>query len=146
MILLAVVTLAILWIVGEAGDKPTLRRLAGPLLMVLVAATAYGTASLRTSFDSSIRYSGATKEFVSALISAIDRGDVEAAHSELRRFDSVSMETYEGGAFVRWLRESTTRLSADGTTDTGRDVDPDEAKTAAAALENGEPSDERERQ
>lgn len=138
--------LAILWIVGEAADKPLLRRISGPLLVVLVAAIAYGVASLGTSFDSSTRYSGATKEFVSALICAIDRGDVDAAHSELRRFDSVSMETYEGGAFLRWLRESTTRLSTDGTTDTGREVDPDEAKTAAAASENGEPSDERERE
>lgn len=123
---------------GEAGDKPTLRRLAGPLLMVLVAATAYGTASLRTSFDSSIRYSGATKEFVSALISAIDRGDVEAAHSELRRFDSVPMETYEGGMFLRWLRESVTRLSTDATTDTGHNLSPDEAGSVTTPADDGE--------
>lgn len=138
--------LAILWIIGEAAGKPLLRRIAGPLLIALVAAIAYGVASLGTSFDSSIRFSGATKEFVSALISAIDRGDVDAAHSELRRFDSVSVETYEGGAFLRWLRESTSRLSTDGTTDTGREINPDEADTAAAASENGEPSNERDRQ
>jgi hypothetical protein len=130
--------------VGEAADKPVLRRIAGPLLMILVAAISYGVGSLRTSFDTSIRYSGATKNFTSALVSAIDRGDVDAAHSELRRFDSVSLETYEGGAFLRWLRESTTRLSGDARADTNRDVGPDETEIAPGASDNGEQADERE--
>ena len=129
LILLAVVSLAILWLVGEAGDKAILRRIAGPLLLIVVATIAYGVASLRTSFDTSIRYSGAMKAFVSATVSAIDRGDVDAAHSELRRFESVSMETYEGGAFLRWLRESTTRLSSDA----GRG----KAETTPAAPDTG---------
>lgn len=44
-------------------------------------------------------------------MSAIDRGDAEAAHAELREFDSVSFETYEGGLFLRWLRDPVKRLS-----------------------------------
>lgn len=44
-------------------------------------------------------------------MSAIDRGDADVAHAELRKFDSVSIETYEGGAFLRWLRDPVERLS-----------------------------------
>ena len=114
LILLTAITLACLWIVGEAMDKPAIRRIAGPLFVAIVVAIAYGAAALRTSFDDSIRHSGATKDFVAALVNAIDRGDVDAAHAELRRFDAESIETYEGGAFLRWLREPVERLSTNG--------------------------------
>lgn len=64
------------------------------------------------SFSDSVTYSGATKEFVGAIVSAIDRGDVDAAHTELRKYDEEAIETYEGGAFLQWLREPTERLNA----------------------------------
>lgn len=126
---------------GEAADKPLLRRIAGPLLMVLIAAIAYGVASLGTSFDSSMQFSGATKEFVSALIATIDRGDVDAAHSELRRFDDVSIQTYEGGAFLRWLSESTTRLSSDAMADGGHAPSSNGASTDIVSEDSGEQPD-----
>jgi hypothetical protein len=112
-----------LWIAGEALDKPVIRRIAFPLLTALIAVIAYGAAAFSTGFDATIRYSGATKNFVSAVVSAIDRGDVAAAHDELRRFDSVSTETYEGGAFLRWLREPVKRLSNDATINADTNID-----------------------
>lgn len=105
-----IVTLAVAWVVGEAADKPLLRRTSGPLFAVLLATVVGGTAVLDTAFDDSIRYSGATKRFVAALVAAIERGEIEEAHDELRHFDATSYETYEGGAFLRWLGESVDRL------------------------------------
>jgi hypothetical protein len=55
--------------------------------------------------DGSIRYSGAMKRFVSALIQTAERDGDAAAVEQLRRFDSVSVETYEGGALLEWLAE-----------------------------------------
>lgn len=101
----------ILWLIGEATDKPWLRRICGPLFALLLAAVVGGAAILHTSSDDSIQYSGAMKQFVSALLSAIDRGDSQMAHEELRRFNEVSIETYEGGALMDWLSEPLERLS-----------------------------------
>lgn len=64
------------------------------------------------SMDYGLLYSKAVKDFVGAVLSAIDRGDVDSAHRELRKFSDESIETYEGGALLRWLREPTERLNA----------------------------------
>jgi hypothetical protein len=79
----------------------------------LLAAVVGGFAVLHVAFDDSIRYSGAMKRFVSALIDAIDRGESERAYDELRRFDKVSIETYEGGALLEWLTDPVERLDAE---------------------------------
>lgn len=120
--------LAIGWIIGEADDKRVLRRVCGPLFAVGIAVVAAGAVFLHTSFDSSIRYSGATKEFVSALVDAIDRGDVEKAHKELRRFDRVANETYEGGFLLKWLTEPVARLEESSSQDPNNSNDEDTAK------------------
>ena len=94
-----------------------LRRICGPLSALLLAAVVGGFAVLHVAFDDSIRYSGAMKRFVSALIDTIDRGESERAHDELRRFDKISIETYEGGALLEWLTEPVERLDADHVND-----------------------------
>ncbi|MCM2370609.1 hypothetical protein [Aporhodopirellula aestuarii] len=101
------------WVVGEVQDKPVLRRVCGPLSALLLATAVGGFAVLHVAFDDSIRYSGAMKRFVSALIDAIDRGESERAHDELRRFDKISIETYEGGALLEWLTDPVERLDVD---------------------------------
>ncbi|MEM1228338.1 MAG: hypothetical protein AAGJ40_21825 [Planctomycetota bacterium] len=126
--MLTVLSLGILWLIGEASDKPYLRRIAGPLFTAAMGILAYGAAALSTSFSDSIRYSGATKEFVSAILSAINRGDVDDAHAELRRFDAVSHETYEGGAFLKWLADPAARLAEEGTRD-DNSADPNDVTT-----------------
>ncbi|MEM6690322.1 MAG: hypothetical protein AAF664_12890 [Planctomycetota bacterium] len=110
--LIALFVLLICWIFGESQDMPTLRRICGPLFAAMLAGAVAGYAVLDTTFQDSIRYSGATKRFVSALIDAIDQGDAELAHSELRRFDKESIETYEGGMLLEWLEEPVGRLKA----------------------------------
>jgi hypothetical protein len=100
------------WIVGEATNRPILRRLCGPLFTILVAVIAAVVVGLDISFNSSILYSGETKKFVESLVTAIDRGHTEQAHEELRKFNDEAIQTYEGGAFLRWLREPTDRLNA----------------------------------
>lgn len=100
------------WIWGEVNDRPWIRRICGPactLILVIITSVLVG---VHTSFESSVIYSGAVKDFVTTLVAAIDRGDTEAAHGELRRFDSESIQTYEGGALLRWLREPVERLQA----------------------------------
>ena len=103
--LILTITLAILWVMGEATDKPWLRRIVGPLFVVAVACIAILATAISTSFDDSIRYSGAMKRFVSALIETSERDGDSAAVEQLRRFDAVSIETYEGGALLQWLAE-----------------------------------------
>lgn len=105
LILLLTIALAVLWIVGEASNKPWLRRIAGPLFVIFVAGISATAAGISTSFDGSIRYSAAMKRFVSAVIQTAERDGDAAAVEQLRRFDSVSIETYEGGALLRWLAE-----------------------------------------
>ena len=103
--LLLTLTLAVLWIIGEVSNKPWLRRVAGPLFVIFVAGIAAIASGISTSFDGSILYSGAMKRFVSALIQTAERDGDAAAVEQLRRFDSVSLETYEGGALLKWLAE-----------------------------------------
>ena len=105
LILLLTVALAVLWIIGEASNKPWLRRIAGPLLVIFVAGISAIASGISTSFDGSIRYSGAIKRFVSAVIRTAERDGDAAAVDQLRKFDSVSIETYEGGALLKWLAE-----------------------------------------
>ena len=105
LILLLSFALAVLWIVGEASDKPWLRRMAGPLLVILIAGISAVFSGISTSFDSSFRFSGAMKRFVTAVIETAEREGDAAAIEQLRRFDSVSVETYEGGALLEWLAE-----------------------------------------
>lgn len=99
------IALAILWVVGEALDKAWLRRTAGPFFVVAVAGIAMLGTAITTSFDDSLRYSGAMKRFVTALLETSEREGDEAAVRQLRRFDEVSTETYEGGALLTWLAE-----------------------------------------
>jgi len=106
--------LLILWLLGEALDRPLLRRICGPLSALLLAAVVSGFAVLHVAFDDSIRYSGAMKRFVSALVNAIDRGESDRAYDELRRFDQISIETYEGGALLEWLSAPVERLDENG--------------------------------
>jgi hypothetical protein len=103
--LLLTLVLAVLWIIGEASNKPWLRRIAGPLLVVFVAGISAIASGISTSSDGSIRYSAAMKRFVSALIQTAERDGDAAAVEQLRKFDSVKMETYEGGALLEWLAE-----------------------------------------
>ena len=103
--LLLMLTFAVLWIIGEATNKPWMRRISGPLFVLLVAGIAALESGISTSFDGSIRYSGAMKRFVSALIQTAERDGDAAAVEQLRRFNSVSVETYEGGALLEWLAE-----------------------------------------
>jgi len=103
--LLLTLALAVLWVIGEVSNKPWLRRVAGPLFVIIVAGIAALASGISTSFDGSIRYSGAMKRFVSALIETAERDGDAAAVEKLRRFDSVSIETYEGGALLEWLAE-----------------------------------------
>ena len=105
LILLLTVALTVLWIIGEASNKPWLRRIAGPLFVISVAGISAIASGISTSFDGSIRYSGAVKRFVSAVIQTAERDGDAAAIEQLRRFDSVSIETYEGGALLQWLAE-----------------------------------------
>ena len=94
------------WIVGEATDRAILRRLCGLLFTILVAVIATVVVGLDISFNSSIQYSGETRKFVDALVTAIDRGHTEQAHEELRKSNGEAIQTYEGGVFLWWLRES----------------------------------------
>lgn len=110
-ILVAIATAAG-WIWGEVNNKPWIRRICGPAFTAILVIMASAVAIIETSFDDAHRNSGAVKDFVSALVASIDRGDTEAAHQELRRFDSESIQTYEGGALLRWLRDSVERLEA----------------------------------
>ena len=103
--LLLMLTFAVLWVIGEAANKPWMRRISGPLFVIFVAGIAALASGISTSFDGSIRYSGAMKRFVSALIQTAERDGDAAAVEQLRRFDSVSIETYEGGALLEWLAE-----------------------------------------
>ena len=103
--LLMTLALAVLWVIGEVSNKPWLRRVAGPFFVVFVAGIAAVASGISTSFDGSIRYSGAMKRFVSALIQTAEVDGDAAAVEKLRRFDSISMETYEGGALLKWLAE-----------------------------------------
>ena len=105
--LIMTISFAILWIVGEVSDSRWLRRVAGPLFVVAVAGIAVVATAIHTSFSDSIRYSGAMKRFVSAVIETSERDGDAAAVEQLKRFDDVSIETYEGGALLKWLAEPT---------------------------------------
>ena len=105
LILPVTFALLVLWIIGEISSKPWLRRIAGPLLVIVVAGISAAATGISTSFDDSIRYSGAIKRFVSAVMRTAERAGDAAAVEQLRKFDSVSIETYEGGALLEWLAE-----------------------------------------
>lgn len=109
-IILAAAASAVCWLVGEIFDRRWLRCIAGPAFSILLAIIVVIVTTVHVSFSDSVTYSGATKEFIGAIVAAIDRGDVDAAHAELRKYDEESIETYEGGEFLRWLREPTERL------------------------------------
>ena len=108
---MAAIATGIGWIAGEATNRPVLRRFCGPFFTLLIAIIVTVAVGLDMSFSNSMTYSGATKKFVEALVSAIDRGRIEEAHEELRKFNDEAIQTYEGGAFLRWLREPTNRLN-----------------------------------
>ena len=105
LILLLTIALAVLWGVGEASNKPWLRRIAGPLFVIFIAGSSAVLSGISTSFDGSFLYSAAMKRFVSAVIQTAEMEGDAAAIEQLRRFDSVSIETYEGGALLEWLSE-----------------------------------------
>jgi len=105
LFLLVTTLLAIGWIVGEATETPLLRRITAPLFAVAASGIVAAYCVLTTSFDDSIRYSGAMKQFVSAIIETSERDGCDASIDQLRRFDAVSIETYEGGALLQWLAE-----------------------------------------
>lgn len=110
--ILAAIATAAGWIWGEVNNKRVVRMICGPTFTLIAVVIASVLVGVHTSFDSSLIYSGAVKDFVSAIVAAVDRGDTEAAHQELRRFDSESIQTYEGGVLLRWLREPVSRLEA----------------------------------
>ena len=88
---------AVCWLVGEVRNMPLLRRISGPVFSALLAVSVVIVTTVHVSFSDSIKYSGATREFVVALVAAIDRGDAASAHAELRTFEEKPIETYEGG-------------------------------------------------
>ncbi len=94
--------LPIAWAVGEATDNIWLRRIAGPLFALVVCVVSVAATAIHVGFDSSMRYTGAVDEFVDELISTADADGPDAAIHQLRSFDRVSMQTYEGGAILRW--------------------------------------------
>jgi hypothetical protein len=104
----------ILWMVGEVMKKPVLRVISGPTFAILLAIDVAAATTLHISFSNALLHSAATKQFVASVVSTIDRGDIESAHSELRRYDQESIETYEGGLFLKQLREATRRLKTSG--------------------------------
>ena len=97
--------LAVIWLIGEANDRPWLRRVSGLLLICAVASIAVALTTISVSIDDSLRYSGAVKQFVSRVIFVAERDGEAVAVEQLRRFDAVSIQTYEGGALLRWLTE-----------------------------------------
>ncbi len=110
-LVLGVIAAAVGWIAGEIFNKPWLRWFAGPLFSFLLTVIVAAATVVHCTFSDAQLYSSATKQFIAAVVEAIDRGDTESAHAELKRFDQESIETYEGGAFLRWLREPTERLN-----------------------------------
>ena len=111
-VMIAAVASAIGWIAGEAMSRPVLRRICGPLFTLLTGMIVGVAVGLNTSFNDSFTYSSATRKFVQALVFAIDNGHDEESQTELRRFNREAIETYEGGVFLRALREPTDRLNA----------------------------------
>ncbi len=101
-LLVLLVALPIAWVVGEATDTRWLRRTAGPLFALAACAVSIGATAIHVGFDSSIRYTGAVNEFVDMLIDTSENDGPQAVINKLRAFDRVSMQTYEGGAILRW--------------------------------------------
>ncbi len=85
--------------------QPWLRRIAGPMVVLFVAGISAVFSGVSTSFDSSLRFSAAMKDFVAAVIRTAEREGDTAAVEQLRRFDAFSNTTYEGGALLQWLAE-----------------------------------------
>ena len=102
LLLMLLTALPVAWVVGEATDNRWLRRIAGPLFVVVACVVAVGATAIHVGFDSSIRYTGAVDEFIDMLIETADTDGHEAAIDKIRAFDRVSMQTYEGGAILRW--------------------------------------------
>ena len=65
-------------------------------------------------FDSSIRYTGAVDEFIDMLIETSENDGHQAVIDKLRAFDRVSIQTYEGGAILRWEEHVGTASADDG--------------------------------
>ena len=105
LILLLAVAFAVLWIAGEAMNNPWLRRIAGPLLLIVVAGIAVTASGIVSSLESSFRYSGAIKDFVAALIKISERDGDASVVGHLRKYDSISRQTYESSAIIEWLAE-----------------------------------------
>ncbi|SMP80805.1 hypothetical protein SAMN06265222_1641 [Neorhodopirellula lusitana] len=102
LVLLMALALPVVWAFGEATDNPVLRRIAGPLFVIAICAVSVAATAIHVGFDSSIRYTGAVDEFVDELLATADADGPDAAVDKLRSFDRVSMQTYEGGAILRW--------------------------------------------
>ena len=102
LVLVMALALPVAWFVGEATDNLWLRRIAGPLFAVVACAISIGATAIHVGFDSSIRYTGAVDEFVDELLDTADTDGPASAVEQLRAFDRVSMQTYEGGAILRW--------------------------------------------
>ncbi len=102
IVLVIGLALPVAWFVGEATDNLWLRRIAGPLFSVVICAVSIAGTAIHVGFDSSIRYTGAVDEFVDELLEAADSEGADSAIEKLRAFDRVSMQTYEGGAILRW--------------------------------------------
>lgn len=66
------------------------------------------------AFDSSIRYTGAVDDFLDMLIDTSESDRQQAVIDKLRAFDKVSMQTYEGGAVLRWKEHVDTKSCDDG--------------------------------
>ncbi len=105
LISIPTIALAMLWIAGEAMNKPWLRRIAGPLFLIVVAGIAVTASGIITSPESSFRYSGAIKEFVAAFVKISERDGDASVVGHLRRYDSISCQTYEGSTILEWLAE-----------------------------------------
>ena len=114
LLLASLVVLPIVWIVGEATDKPWLRRIAGPLFAVAACVVAVAATAIHVGFDSSIRYTGAVDEFVDMLIDTSETDGPQSVIDKLHVFDRVSMQTYEGGAILRWEKHVDSTPSDDG--------------------------------
>ena len=102
LVLAMALVLPVAWVVGETTDTPWLRRIAGPLFAVVVCAVSVAATAIHVGFDSSIRYTGAVDEFIDELLATAAADGPDAAVDKLRSFDRVSMQTYEGGAILRW--------------------------------------------
>lgn len=96
------------WADGEVRNRQRQRMICGPLAALAIVVGAAAIASVygsRGSYSRALQLSKAANSFTQALEDAIDRGETEAAHQELRRYNAESIDTYEPGTVLKQFQE-----------------------------------------